>query len=238
MPLYENVFLARQDVPAQEVESIAETFAGIITEQGGAVSRREYWGLRNLAYRIKKNRKAHYTMLHIDAPASAVHEMERNMRINEDVLRYLTIRVEEFEEGTSIMMQSRAAREDRPRRDGGRRDGGGRRDERKVEASGAKADNEKADDKKTDDKKAEATDTKADDKKADDKRAEATDTKADDKKSEAADATADDAKPDDKKAEAADASTKDDDKAETKSAAAGEDTADKSAETATEESGD
>ena len=116
MPLYENIFIARQDATAAQVEALTETFAGIITEQGGQVTKREYWGLRNLAYRIKKNRKGHYMLLNIEAPAAAVAEMERNMRISEDILRLLTVRVEALEEGPSAMLQSRA-RDDRPRRD-------------------------------------------------------------------------------------------------------------------------
>lgn len=117
MPLYESVFITRQDVPAQEVEALAERFGEILAEQGGKVAKREYWGLKNLAYRIKKNRKGHYTMFQIDAPPAAVLEMERNMRISEDVLRYLTVRIEAIDEEASVMMQSRAAREDRARRD-------------------------------------------------------------------------------------------------------------------------
>jgi small subunit ribosomal protein S6 len=116
MPFYENIFIARQDATAAQVEALTETFAGIITEQGGQVTKREYWGLRNLAYRIKKNRKGHYMLLNIEAPAAAVAEMERNMRISEDILRLLTVRVEALEEGPSAMLQSRA-RDDRPRRD-------------------------------------------------------------------------------------------------------------------------
>ena len=124
MPLYETVFIARQDIPAQEAEGLAERFSDIVTESGGSVARCEYWGLRTLAYRIKKNRKGHYTMLHIDAPSDAVSEMERNMRLNEDVLRYLTIRMESLDESPSIIMQSRIAREERSRRDAGGRHGG------------------------------------------------------------------------------------------------------------------
>ena len=118
MPLYETVFIARQDIPAQEAEALADRFSGIVTESGGSVERREYWGLRTLAYRIKKNRKGHYAMLHIDASPDAVQEMERNMRLDEDVLRYLTIRTESLDENPSIIMQGRTAREERSRRDG------------------------------------------------------------------------------------------------------------------------
>ena len=117
MPLYETVFIARQDIPAQEAEALADRFSGIVTDSGGSVERREYWGLRTLAYRIKKNRKGHYAMLHIDASSDAVQEMERNMRLDEDVLRYLTIRTESIDESPSIIMQGRTAREERSRRD-------------------------------------------------------------------------------------------------------------------------
>jgi len=117
MPFYENVFIARQDISASQVESLADTFANIIAENGGQVTKREFWGLKNLAYRIKKNRKGHYVLLNIDAPAAAVHEMERNMRINEDVLRYLTVRVDELEEGPSAMLQSRHRERDSRLRD-------------------------------------------------------------------------------------------------------------------------
>src|SRR5437763_15278885 len=117
MALYENVFIARQDVPATQVETLTTQFSELVTAQGGTVSKKEYWGLRALTFRIKKNRKGHYTLLNIDAPPAAVVEMERNMRINEDVLRLLTVRVEALEEGPSAMLQSRS-RDDRPR--GGR----------------------------------------------------------------------------------------------------------------------
>jgi len=122
LPLYENVFIARQDISAAQAEALAETFANILAEQGGRVTKREYWGLKNLTYRIKKNRKGHYTLFNIDAPAAAVHEMERNMRLNEDVLRYLTVKVEELEEGPSAMLQSRHRDRDGRDRDGRFRD--------------------------------------------------------------------------------------------------------------------
>ena len=122
MPFYESVFIARQDVSAAQVESLSETFANIITEQGGTVAKKEYWGLKNLAFRMKKNRKGHYTLFNIDAPSAAVLEMERNMRLNEDILRYLTVRVDELEEGPSAMLQSRH-RDREGGREGGR-DGG------------------------------------------------------------------------------------------------------------------
>jgi small subunit ribosomal protein S6 len=115
MAYYENVFIARQEISAAQVDALADQFTNALTENGGAVKKKEYWGLKSLTYRIKKNRKGHYVLLNIDAPPAAVHEMERQMRINEDILRFLTVRVEELEEGPSAMLQSRG-REDRPRR--------------------------------------------------------------------------------------------------------------------------
>src|SRR5713101_5949269 len=131
MALYETVFIARQDISATQVEVLTDTFAAVIAEGKGEVKKREYWGLRTLAFRIKKNRKGHYVLFNLDAPPAAVAEMERNMRINEDVLRLLTVRVDALEEGPSAVMQSRGSREDRPRRSyGDRREEGGRdRDE-------------------------------------------------------------------------------------------------------------
>jgi len=126
MSFYENVFIARQDISGAQVEALADTFTQLIAEQGGEVKKREYWGLRNLAYRMKKNRKGHYVLFNIDGPAAAISELERTMRINEDVLRYLTLRVETLEEGPSSVMQSRGSREDRPRRSDRDRYGEGR----------------------------------------------------------------------------------------------------------------
>jgi small subunit ribosomal protein S6 len=117
MPLYENVFIARQDISGAQVDALADTFTQLVAEQGGEVKKREYWGLRNLAFRMNKNRKGHYMLFNIDAPAAAIAELERTMRINEDVLRYLTLRVDQLDEGPSAVMQSRGSREDRPRRD-------------------------------------------------------------------------------------------------------------------------
>ena len=115
MAYYENVFIARQEISAAQVDALSDQFTAVLSENGGGVKKKEYWGLKTLAYRIKKNRKGHYVLLNIDAPPAAVHEMERQMRINEDILRFLTVRVEELEEGPSAMLQSRG-REDRPRR--------------------------------------------------------------------------------------------------------------------------
>jgi small subunit ribosomal protein S6 len=116
MPFYENVFIARQDISATQVDALTDGFSKTIEDLGGTVSKREYWGLRSLAYKIKKNRKGHYVLMNIDAQTDAVHEMERQMRISEDVLRYLTVKIEEIEEGPSVVMQGRGGRDDRPRR--------------------------------------------------------------------------------------------------------------------------
>ena len=115
MPYYETVFIARQDISAAQVETLADTFSALVGEHGGQVAKREYWGLRNISYRIKKNRKGHYMLFNLDAPPAAVNELERNMRINEDVIRYLTVRVEALEEGPSAVMQSRGRGDDRDR---------------------------------------------------------------------------------------------------------------------------
>ena len=134
MALYEHIFLARQDVTAQQVEAMTEQFKSVIEANGGKVAKVEYWGVKSLAYRIKKNRKAHFSLLNIDAPSAAVAEMERQQSINEDVLRVMTIRVEEHEEGPSAMMRKRddADRDERgaggERGDRGERRGSGRGD--------------------------------------------------------------------------------------------------------------
>ena len=130
MPLYENVFIARQDISGAQVDALTEGLTQLIVDNGGAVRKREYWGLRNLAYRMRKNRKGHYVLMNLDAPPAAVAELERTMRINEDVIRYLTIRVEAHEEGASAIMQNRGGRDDRRRGDrdryGDGRNGGDR----------------------------------------------------------------------------------------------------------------
>ena len=119
MPLYENVFIVRQDASTQQVEGMTDHFSGIVRDQGGEVAKTEHWGLKTMAYRIKKNRKGHYVMMNLDAAPSAVAELERNLRLNEDVLRYMTIRVDKLEEGPSAMMRAKSGREDR-RGDGDR----------------------------------------------------------------------------------------------------------------------
>jgi small subunit ribosomal protein S6 len=105
MPLYEHVFLARQDLAQAQVDALAENASKIIQDNGGSVAKTETWGLRSLSYRIAKNRKAHYVMLDLDAPPAAVAELERQSNINEDIIRFLTIRVDEHEKGPSAMMR-------------------------------------------------------------------------------------------------------------------------------------
>jgi len=119
MPLYEHIFLARQDVTPQQVEAMVDQYKGVIEQNGGNVEKTEMWGVKSLAYRIKKNRKAHFTMFNLNAPANAVAEMERQMRINEDILRFMTIKVDELETEPSVMMQKRDRdeRKDRERRE-------------------------------------------------------------------------------------------------------------------------
>ena len=127
MPYYESVFIARQDVSSSNVEELANQFQELVESYGGRVAKTEHWGLRNLAYRMKKNRKGHYVMLNLDCPAEAVHELERTMRYNEDVIRYLTMRMDALEEGPSVMMERKDRKDGRERRGGGR--GGRRRSE-------------------------------------------------------------------------------------------------------------
>ena len=117
MRLYESVFIARQDITSAQVEAMADEFAEIITSAGGLIKKREYWGLRSLAYRIKKNRKGHYVMFNLETGPEALREYERIMGLNEDVLRFLNLNVEEFEEGPSIMMQAKTERSSRGQRD-------------------------------------------------------------------------------------------------------------------------
>ena len=146
MPLYEHVVLARQDVSAQQVEAMTEQFKSTVEGLGGSIGKVEYWGLKSLAYRIKKNRKAHYALLNIDAPPAAIAELERLHLISEDVIRFMTVRVEALEDGPSMMLQKRERDErrgergdrgdrgDRPRRD--RDDRGPRRGRDDVDMDG------------------------------------------------------------------------------------------------------
>ena len=118
MALYEHVVIARQDISPQQAEALNDTLKALIEQGGGSVAKIEYWGLRNLTYRVKKNRKGHYSLLAINAPSDAVKEMERQLSINEDVLRYLTVRVEELDLELSPVL----ARRDRDRDRSERRD--------------------------------------------------------------------------------------------------------------------
>lgn len=122
MALYENVFIARQDMSPAQVETLADDYGTLMESLGGKVEKREHWGLKTLAYRIKKNRKGHYVLFNFDASGDAIAELERRMRLSEDVLRYLTLRIEAVDERPSVMLQAR------PRDDRGRRDARPRRD--------------------------------------------------------------------------------------------------------------
>tara|TARA_B100000678_G_scaffold51094_1_gene40726 strand:- start:130 stop:528 length:399 start_codon:yes stop_codon:yes gene_type:complete len=131
MPLYEHVFLARQDLSQAQVDTLAQNATKIIENNEGKVTKTETWGLKSLAYKIQKNRKAHYVMLNIDAPAGVIAELERQTRVNEDVIRYLTIRVDELESEPSVQMRKNERSDRKGGRDGGRDGGRGRdRDER------------------------------------------------------------------------------------------------------------
>ena len=143
MALYETVFIARQDISSAQAETLAETYTQMIVDNGGSVVKTEHWGLKTLAFRMNKNRKGHYVLFNIDAPSAAVLEMERNMRINEDVLRYMSIRVDEHEEGPSAMMRKADRDRDRDDRGGGGFRGdreGGFRGDRDREGGGYRGD--------------------------------------------------------------------------------------------------
>jgi small subunit ribosomal protein S6 len=116
MALYESVIIARQDLSTQQVEALTEQMTAVITDNGGKVAKTEQWGLRSIAYRIRKNRKGHYFQLTIDSPSSAVAEMERQLGLHEDVLRSLTVSIDEIDMEPSAILQSRGSRDDRPRR--------------------------------------------------------------------------------------------------------------------------
>ncbi len=124
MPLYEHVYLARQDLSPQQVEELTAQLSGVIGQMGGKVTKTEYWGLKSLTYRMRKNRKAHMTLLNVDAAPAALNEIERQERLHEDVLRFLTVRVDEHEDGPSAMMR----KADRDREERGGRDRGERGD--------------------------------------------------------------------------------------------------------------
>lgn len=119
MPYYENVFIARQDISSAQIETITDSMVALIDETGGRVSRREYWGVRSLAYRMKKNKKGHYVLLNFESPSSTVLEMERRLRLNEDILRILTIKTDDLPEEPSVVLANRGERSryrDRPER--------------------------------------------------------------------------------------------------------------------------
>ncbi len=122
MPLYEHVYLARQDASAQQVDELTAQLKGVVEGLGGSVKKTEYWGVKSLSYRLRKNRKAHFTLMDIDAPPPAINEIERLERLNEDVVRYLTIRVDAHEEGPSAMMRRAERDRDRDERRGERGD--------------------------------------------------------------------------------------------------------------------
>jgi small subunit ribosomal protein S6 len=128
MPLYEHVYLARQDASTQQVEELTTQLKGVVEGLGGSIAKNEYWGVKTLSYRLRKNRKAHFTLMNIVAPPAAINEIERLERLNEDVLRYLTVRVEEHEDGPSAMMRRVERDRDRDDRRGDRFDRGDRGD--------------------------------------------------------------------------------------------------------------
>ena len=138
MPLYESIFIARQDVSAAQVDSLADGFEKIVTDNSGSVERREYWGLRTLAYRIKKNRKGHYVLFNLDAPSEAIQEMERNMSLNEDIFRFMTVRLAKLRDDASPIMQGKGDR------DRDRADRGSRRDKSEEDASTELSENAEA----------------------------------------------------------------------------------------------
>jgi len=121
VPFYETVLIARQDITAAQADGLVETFEKVISDQGGTVPKKESWGLRSMAYKIKKNRKGHYALMNIDAPAAAIQEMERQMHLNEDVLRHLVTRVDELEEGPSAVLRAKDRGDARARRNDGDR---------------------------------------------------------------------------------------------------------------------
>ena len=126
MAYYESVFIARQDLSTTQADGLADTFQKVIEDNGGKVTKRETWGLRNMAYKVKKNRKGHYALFNIDAPSAAIEEMERQMRLHEDILRSMTLRIDELDEEPSAVLQGRGERETRGGDRGRGGPGGGR----------------------------------------------------------------------------------------------------------------
>ena len=154
MSLYESTFIIRHDMSAQQVEQLAESFSDIIKNNGGDVTKTEHWGLKTLAYRIKKHRKGHYVFFNVDAPSAAVQEYERNLRLSEDVLRYLTIRVDALDPESTPMMQARASRDERSRRGGRPRDDAGSGDK---ESGDKKSGDKESSDKESGDKESDGS---------------------------------------------------------------------------------
>ncbi len=144
MPYYESVLIARQEIGGGDAERLGEHYEELLSKEGASVVRREYWGLRRLAYRVRKNRKGHYLMFHVDGPGPAIQELERQLRIDENVVRYLTMRLDRLPEGPSIIMKARAEREERRDQESTRREAerqaadaaGGETDAAESEASG------------------------------------------------------------------------------------------------------
>ena len=149
MRCYEHTFIARQDLSAQQAQGLAETVTKLLTDHGGEVTKTEYWGLRNLAYRIKKSRKGHYVHLNVRAEPDAVAELERTLRFNEDIIRFLTVQVEELDDGPSAVMQARSGRDERGGRrrddDRGDRDRGDRGDRDRGDRDRGDRDRERGD---------------------------------------------------------------------------------------------
>jgi small subunit ribosomal protein S6 len=207
MPLYEHILLGRQDISAQQFEGLVETYQAIIKDNGGSIEKTENWGIKNLAYKIKKNRKAHFALMNIDAPHEAVAEMERQMGISTDVIRFLTLRMDELDAGPSAMMK----RGDRDDRRGGRgdRDRGPRGDrDRGPRVERPKADKQdtgkvaQAGEKEADTSKADADTSKADTSKADTSPPDTSKAETDKAETEKADTSkADTSPPDTSKAE-------------------------------------
>jgi small subunit ribosomal protein S6 len=145
MPLYEHVYLARQDLSQQQVDELSAQYKGLIEKMGGSVPKTEYWGVKSLTFRIRKNRKAHFTLMNIDASPAAIMEVERQERLSEDILRALTVRVEELEAGPSAMM--RKADRDERRGERGERGGFDRGDRRRDrDGRGPREDRDAGDD--------------------------------------------------------------------------------------------
>lgn len=140
MPLYEHVFIARQDLSNTQAEGLIEHFGTVLSDNGGKVVDSEYWGVKTMAFKINKNRKGHYALMRSDAPAAAVLEMERLMRLHDDVMRVLTIKVDKHEDGPSVQMQKRDERDRGERFDRGDRDRGGDRGDRGDRDRGERSD--------------------------------------------------------------------------------------------------